>query len=68
MSKGVHTITLKVTADVSGTTTIQIFQVSVEANEEETTPFSTLWEQIALMLIVAFVALALLMQRGRRRR
>ncbi len=68
LTKGVHTITLKVTADVSGATSIQIFQVSVEANEEETTPFSTLWEQMALILIVAFVALALLMQRGRGRR
>jgi len=68
MSKGLHTITLKVTADVSGTTTTQIFQVMVETPEEETTPLSTLWEQVALMLIVAFVVVALVMQRGRRRR
>jgi hypothetical protein len=65
LSEGLHTITLTVTSEPSGQTAeVQIY-ISVEPGEDASTPFSTLWEQMALVLILVFVLITLLLQRRR---
>jgi hypothetical protein len=64
LSEGLHTITLTVSAGPTSSTVTQVY-ISVEAAEEAKTPFSTLWEQSALALILAFVLITLLLQRLR---
>ena len=65
LSKGIHTITLEVTAEPSGATTTVVFQLSSEDTDVSEPPLSALWEQVAIILIVAFVAVTLLLRRWR---
>jgi len=65
LSEGLHTITLRVTGETTGLTSVETIYVMVEPPEEPKTPFSTLWEQLALALILVFVLITLLLQRFR---
>ncbi|MCK5414175.1 MAG: hypothetical protein KAJ35_02205, partial [Thermoplasmata archaeon] len=65
LSKGLHTITLTVTAEPSGLSSEKVIYISVEPAEEAKRPFSTFWEQLALVLILVFVLIALMLQRFR---
>ena len=49
----------------SGYPSKAVFHLSVEMPEEAKAPFSALWEQVALVLILTFVAVAFLLQRFR---
>jgi hypothetical protein len=65
LSKGIHTITLEVTAEPSGAKATMVFQVSVEDAVEGEPPLSALWEQATVILIVALVAMTLVLRRWR---
>ncbi len=65
LSEGLHLITLTVTGDPSGASTEYKLYISVEAPDETRTPFGSLWEQMALVLILVFVLITLLLQRFR---
>jgi hypothetical protein len=65
LSKGEHTITLTV-SEANGDLEERVaFTLVVEPENEVHPPFSVLWEQVALVLIIVFVAIAMLLQRWR---
>ena len=65
LSKGLHTITLTVTAGDTGITAEAVFYISVEPPEESGGPLATFWEQMTLVLILMFILITLLLQRFR---
>jgi hypothetical protein len=65
LSKGLHTITLTVRSTASGLSTEHEFQLNVEAQNEGAKPLSTLWEQVAIIMIGLFIAVTLLLQKFR---
>jgi hypothetical protein len=65
LSEGLHTITVKVTKEDSGISAEKTFYLSVESPDDTNKPFSSFWEQMALVLILVFVLITMLLQRWR---
>jgi hypothetical protein len=64
MSLGLHSITLTL-RDESGLNTEHSFQINVVAPEEAKRPLSSIWEQVAVLVIVLCVLVTMLLQHYR---